>query len=409
MPDVRDVRSLLSGAEQAAAAGDHGAAAALLREAADLQEATLGPDHPDLANTLNNLGVVNDMANRVAEAELCYRRAYAIAVKALPAGHPFVATSWKNLSDFCQARGIPFEIPAPPPAPTPAPPAPPAPRTVSTPAPPSPVTPRPSHAPAPPPAPPPQASRPVPPEPVRKEVEAPPLRAETPPLHYAPASSASSRAWIVAAVVLALLLVVLTIAAVWWDWDAPSNPPPASAAIPPPAEAPATPAPQPPAVVDAPPAEAAQPPPPPPPAADPTPAAPAAEASPDPAPPPAGARGESGPGTPEVAAARVCQSLAMRESPESPGDWQCEPAGTPARQGPLFFYTRIASSRDTTVQHRWYREDSLRQVVELRVRANANRGFRTYSRNTAWNSGDWRVELRSADGTLLHEERFTVR
>ena len=30
----------------------------LLRQAARLQEASLGPRHPDLANTLNNLGIV---------------------------------------------------------------------------------------------------------------------------------------------------------------------------------------------------------------------------------------------------------------------------------------------------------------------------------------------------------------
>jgi Protein of unknown function (DUF2914) len=53
---------------------------------------------------------------------------------------------------------------------------------------------------------------------------------------------------------------------------------------------------------------------------------------------------------------------------------------------------------------------SLHQHVPLRVRANQRAGFRPYSRMTvtAERTGDWRVELRSADGTLLHEERFTV-
>jgi len=52
----------------------------------------------------------------------------------------------------------------------------------------------------------------------------------------------------------------------------------------------------------------------------------------------------------------------------------------------------------------------LHQHVPLRVHANQRAGFRTYSRMTvtAERTRDWRVELRSADGTLLHEERFTV-
>jgi len=79
--------------------------------------------------------------------------------------------------------------------------------------------------------------------------------------------------------------------------------------------------------------------------------------------------------------------------------------------GSLVFYTRLKSTGDTTVQHRWYRGDDLRKVVELRIRANPTDGYRTYSRNTVDNrsGGDWRVELRTKDGILLYEERFVVR
>jgi len=72
------------------------------------------------------------------------------------------------------------------------------------------------------------------------------------------------------------------------------------------------------------------------------------------------------------------------------------------------FYTRLKSPRDTKVQHRWYQGDRLRQNVELTIRANPGSGYRTYSRGTV-TTGEWRVELRSQDGALLHEERFTVR
>jgi hypothetical protein len=77
----------------------------------------------------------------------------------------------------------------------------------------------------------------------------------------------------------------------------------------------------------------------------------------------------------------------------------------------MFFYTQLKSATATTIEHRWYQGDRLRQAVQLRIQANPGDGYRTYSRNTISSdrAGDWRVELRSADGTVLHEERFTVR
>jgi hypothetical protein len=82
--------------------------------------------------------------------------------------------------------------------------------------------------------------------------------------------------------------------------------------------------------------------------------------------------------------------------------------GSSVPPGPLVLYTRIRSPRDTSVVHRWYRGDTLRQSKSLTIRANATEGFRTYSRQTVDN-GDWRVEVRSADGAVLHEQRFAVR
>jgi hypothetical protein len=69
------------------------------------------------------------------------------------------------------------------------------------------------------------------------------------------------------------------------------------------------------------------------------------------------------------------------------------------------------SATATTIEHRWYQGNRMRRVVQLRVEASPGTGYRTYSRNTisSERAGDWRVELRSADGTVLHEERFTVR
>ncbi len=112
MPDRREPRSIIEAAEQAAAAGNYSSAEALLREAVSLQESLLGPLHPDLANTLNNLGVVCEITGNQVDAEHCFRRAVLIATTILDSDHPFVATSRKNLRDFCEARRIPVELPA---------------------------------------------------------------------------------------------------------------------------------------------------------------------------------------------------------------------------------------------------------------------------------------------------------
>src|SRR5687768_4103191 len=115
MPEPREARSIIERAAQAAAAGNYASAEDFLREAAALQEQMLGPHHPDLANTLNNLGVVCEIADNPIDAEHYFRRAYRIATATLALDHPFVVTSRKNLHEFCAARGRPAELrPSPP-------------------------------------------------------------------------------------------------------------------------------------------------------------------------------------------------------------------------------------------------------------------------------------------------------
>ena len=91
------------------------------------------------------------------------------------------------------------------------------------------------------------------------------------------------------------------------------------------------------------------------------------------------------------------------------GNWRCTPLPSPVAAGPLVFYTRIKSDRNTKVQHRWYRGNELRRSVTLGIMANPGSGYRTFSRFTVSGAGEWRVELRAADGALLRNERFTVR
>src|SRR5262245_8157377 len=74
MTDVRDPASLIEAAQKAVGAEDYLKAERLLREAAATQEAGLGPDHPDVAGTLNNLAFVCERLNKVEDAERGYRR-----------------------------------------------------------------------------------------------------------------------------------------------------------------------------------------------------------------------------------------------------------------------------------------------------------------------------------------------
>ena len=103
-----------------------------------------------------------------------------------------------------------------------------------------------------------------------------------------------------------------------------------------------------------------------------------------------------------VATAQLCTALDA---------WRCEAADRQVPPGPMFFYTQVKSATATTVEHRWYQGDRLRRAVKLRLEANPGVGYRTYSRTTisGEGAGDWRVELLSANGTVLHEARFTVR
>ena len=105
MPDTREPRSVIEAAEQAAAAGDYASAERLLREAAGLQEASLGPLHPDVANTLNNLGVVCEITGKPDEAEQCFRRASRDRDRIPRAGSPLRRHESKEPGRFLCRQG----------------------------------------------------------------------------------------------------------------------------------------------------------------------------------------------------------------------------------------------------------------------------------------------------------------
>jgi tetratricopeptide (TPR) repeat protein len=65
-------------------------------QALAIKEKALGPEHPDVATSLNNLAVVYNKQRQYSKAEFLYQRALAIQEKVLAPDHPDMATSLEN-------------------------------------------------------------------------------------------------------------------------------------------------------------------------------------------------------------------------------------------------------------------------------------------------------------------------
>ncbi len=65
----------------------------------------LGPDHPDIAQSLNNLAFLYHTQGRFAEAEPLFQRALTIRERALGPDHPLVAQSLNNLDLLYRTQG----------------------------------------------------------------------------------------------------------------------------------------------------------------------------------------------------------------------------------------------------------------------------------------------------------------
>jgi hypothetical protein len=357
MPDVREIPAVLEAATHAAASGDLAAAEALLHDVVRLQEASVGSLHPDLASTLNNLAVVCEMANKPADAEQFYRRAYAIASASLDPHDPLVATSLNNLEEFCQARGIATDLAAEVVA-----------QAVVVTAP---------------------AGRALPAVPADTTTRVVPGVA-LPTSSTRSRPRRSSRAVVIGALAavaaLATIALLTALVVAWWGRtegpDASAEPAATPVAV---APVPAAPVAIPPAVVPTPPAR---------PVVD----VPARTAV-------------ARPAAQSAARIRVLEALVCQSLSTGGAEWKCAAPSNPAAPGRLSFYTRVAASEDVRVRHRWYHGDRLVQDVGLTVRASPGAGFRTFSRQTvsALGGGEWRVEARTANGALLSEHRFTVR
>ena len=74
----------------------------LMRRALAIAETSFGPDHTGVATTLNNLAELFYATNRLAEAEPLMRQVMAIFEKSLGENHPNVATALNNLAALLQ-------------------------------------------------------------------------------------------------------------------------------------------------------------------------------------------------------------------------------------------------------------------------------------------------------------------
>jgi hypothetical protein len=344
MTDSLDPAPIIEAAQQAAAAGDYSEAERLLREAAAIQELTLGA-HPDLASTLNNLALVCERTNKFDEAERGYRRAHAIAVASLRPGHPFVTTSLKNLVDFCAAHQIPIYKPLAAESDD-------------------------------------ETSSPEP----RADAQPEPVR----PV-YTPGRTWPPRTIAVGTLGVAVIVAVAFAVQRRATTDTSDHLPQAqnrSSANGSPATSVTTPAvigkPQPTVTPERP-----------------------ADATPAPVERPNPPERRITSASVSVLNAQLCSALEKKGSP----DWQCAPVNSDPQPGTYIFYTRLLTNADTTVEHRWYRGERVQQVRRLRVAASPGRGYRTFSSNTISpeRAGDWKVELRGADGTVLREEHLVIR
>ena len=85
--------------------GDFAGARAYHERALAIREKALGPDHPDMAYSLNNLGYLLHAQGDFAGARAHFERGLAIREKALGPDHPNTATSLNNLGALLRKQG----------------------------------------------------------------------------------------------------------------------------------------------------------------------------------------------------------------------------------------------------------------------------------------------------------------
>src|SRR6266699_3350763 len=100
-----DWDELTADAKAAGQQGNYSQAAALYKQALEIQEETLGPDDPEVATSLNNLAVVYQDERKDAEAEPLYNRALAIWKDTGQLESPEALTTITSLGDIYRSQG----------------------------------------------------------------------------------------------------------------------------------------------------------------------------------------------------------------------------------------------------------------------------------------------------------------
>src|SRR5208337_4246981 len=91
--------------------GEYQKATDIFEQVVELANKTLGPDHPGVATSLNNLADLYKKQNRYAEAEPLYKRSLEIREAKLGPDHPDVAKSLNNLAELYKNQGRYAETP----------------------------------------------------------------------------------------------------------------------------------------------------------------------------------------------------------------------------------------------------------------------------------------------------------
>lgn len=80
------------------------AAKVFLSRSLEMRQRVLGPDHPDCAQSLNNLAALHTEKREYETAEDMYERALEIRKKALSPDHPSLAYTLKHLAMLYKRR-----------------------------------------------------------------------------------------------------------------------------------------------------------------------------------------------------------------------------------------------------------------------------------------------------------------
>lgn len=102
---LREAERVSALASSHVAAGQYEAALVLAMRASKIREDALGPNHPSVATSLNNVANALDMLGRYEEAIEVYERALRIRTEVQGPDHPTVAVSLYNLANALEENG----------------------------------------------------------------------------------------------------------------------------------------------------------------------------------------------------------------------------------------------------------------------------------------------------------------